>query len=279
MELLFNELSITSLSPDKYLANDKMKLFAETVSVARKKGFANIRSHHATDEITLSENYSLHDWLNNKDVADDYRSFLYGMIILPFIKDDDEEVESKYVESNYFFEHNESKIAKTQCLGLASAYLYETLSISLTSLPVWRKPKLPIIIETTEQITTDDVFNVATKESFNDAALAAFVESLGEINLVQTDISPDDKKFHISPHHGTKELTYFWNRLKRSPYVVEMRSTDWGGKRFIRKVERTGVVEIVLTESQRQYAMWVQTTGSNLRVTKAIAEILENEFS
>lgn len=39
MELMYNELSVDPLSPDKYAANAKMKLFSETVAEARQKGF------------------------------------------------------------------------------------------------------------------------------------------------------------------------------------------------------------------------------------------------
>ncbi len=279
MELLFNELSINLLSSDKYSANSKMVLFAKTVSIARQKGFANIRSHHATSQIALAQDYSLHDWLNNKDVPEEYRNFLYGMITLPFIKDDDEDVEEKYVNANYFFEDLESGIPKTECIGLASAFLYETLSISLTSLPVWERTKLPILIEEEERKVTESVFNLSTKESFNDFSLAAFVESLEEINLVETTINPDEKNIHLTDHHGKKELKALWAKLKKCPYVVEAMSTNWGGKKFIRKAFANGEIEIVDINSDEGYALWVKTTGRNLRETNAIAEIIKGHYS
>lgn len=279
MELLFNELSIQPLAPDNYTANDRMKIFSEAVGEARKKGFRNIRSHYFANQIELSPNYTLYDWLNSKEVSEIYRNFLYGMIIPPFIREGDEAIESEYVNANYFFEDTESKIAKTECIGLASAYLYEMPSVSFTSHPVWQKRILQIIIESVGESRKEEVFNITTKTSFDDGEIAAFVESLVEITLDETTIAPDDKKYHISSHHGEKELKDFWGKLKRSPYVVEMRSTNWGGKRFIRNIGKTGVLEIVLVDTEKQYAMWIQTTGKNLRETKAIAEILQAEFS
>lgn len=147
MEMLFNELSTNPLSSDKYAANDKMKLFAQTFGAAKTKGFKNIRSHVSSNEIDLSENYTLFDWFNNKDVSRDYKDFLYGVVIQPFIKDEDEEIGGKYIEADYHFEDEESGINKTQCLGLAAAHLYETLSISLSSSPIWDNIQLPISIE------------------------------------------------------------------------------------------------------------------------------------
>ncbi len=279
MELLFNELSAEPLSEDKYAANDKMKQFAETVGDARKKGFQFIRSHLSISEIPLANNYTLYDWINNKDIPILYREFLFDMIIQPFIKDEDEEVIDKYIEANYFFEDKESGIAKTACTGLASAYLYETLSISLSSAPVWDKTKLPIIIETDEETRIESVFNASSKKSFEDKEIVEYVENLGNVELVETDIAPEDKKIHLADHHGKKELAELAKQLKNSPYVVEMRSTNWRGKKFIRKIRKDGTIDIVLYKTDEGYALWVQTTGRNLRETKAIAQILDDKYA
>ncbi|MDR1342610.1 MAG: hypothetical protein LBK18_05045 [Prevotellaceae bacterium] len=67
-------------------------------------------------------------------------------------------------------------------------------------------------------------------------------------------------------------------RLKHNPYVEEMRSTDWGGNRFIRKIHGNNI-EIVLHKTQRKYALLVKTTGRNLRETQGIAKILEEKFN
>lgn len=89
---------------------------------------------------------------------------------------------------------------------------------------------------------------------------------------------PSEKKIHLSDHHGKKELQDLCDRIKNSPYVVEMRSTDWGGKNFIRKIHHNGIIEIVLYKTNRQYALQVQTTGSNEQQTKLIAEILKERY-
>ncbi|MGQ3087852.1 hypothetical protein, partial [Flavobacterium sp.] len=87
-----------------------------------------------------------------------------------------------------------------------------------------------------------------------------------------------EKKIHLADHHGKKELQDFCDRIKNSPYVVEMRSTDWGGKNFIRKIHSNGIIEIVLHKTDRQYALQVQTTGSNEQQTTLIAEMLKQRY-
>lgn len=69
------------------------------------------------------------------------------------------------------------------------------------------------------------------------------------------------------------------DKLELSPYVEEMRSTNWGGTKFIRKTTKEGFIEIVLYKTQRKFALLVKTTGRNKRETDAIAEILNEKYS
>ena len=48
---------------------------------------------------------------------------------------------------------------------------------------------------------------------------------------------------------------------------------------FATKCYAPGIIEIVLVNSERQYALHVQTTGRNYRETKAIAEIITERYS
>jgi hypothetical protein len=255
-----------------------MKLFSEAVSAARKYGFNIIRSEYDTHQIQLTENYTLSQWLFSNDVPRDQRDFLFGMFTLPFISEDDEGIEDQYIEANYFFEDAANGIAKTKCLGLAAAFLYDTISISLQSNNAWRKNILDISIELDGNIQFEIVKNVYSKGCYDFPFIHDFVEKLEDVVLQESPLAPADKDLHLASHHGQNELKALWDRLKNNPYVVAARSTDWGGKRFIRKFNRNGVVEIVLVDSEREYALWVQTTGRNLRETKAIAEILQDRF-
>lgn len=282
MELILNELSIEPFAANIYLANDRMTTFAQAVGEARQKGFNIIRSHNFTNQIQLTDNYSLYDWLNNRQVSEVHRNFLYGMITPPFISEEDEEIEDQYLQSNYFFEDAANSINKKECLGLASAYLYETLSISFNSLPVWRQPQLQIIIENGDLTAIENVFNVYSKESFEQQDILDFVDSIIEIELQKTVLSPDNKIIHLADHHGKQELQQLCAQLKHSPYVTEMRSMEWCQGRcnnFIKKCHRDGVIEIVLYRTDRKYSLRVKSTGRNLRETKAIAEILSERYS
>jgi hypothetical protein len=280
MKLFLNELSIEPKSSDKYGVYDVMKTFAQTVSVAKKRGFRNIYSDLYPYQIELSPDYSFKNWLTDKDVSPDLKSFLFDFIKPPFIDENDEDNFEKYIDAQFFFEDTANNYPKTNCIGITAAHLYETMSISFNSAIHWRKTQLPLQIEIEEGTTTEQVFNVFTMQSFEDADLKIYVENLGELNLEETEIEPNDKSITLfGDHHGKEYLQPLADKLVNSPYVVEIKSTGFGGNSFIRKIFDNGVLEIVVMKRDERFALWVQTTGSNYRETEAIAQNLRERYS
>lgn len=278
MELLFNELSTKPLSSDKYSAIEKMKLFSETVAEGRKRGFKRIRSDLDSHQIELTTNYSVHDWLTSKQFPEILRNNLYGMLIRPFIKEGDEARESAYIKADYFFEDKDNEVSKTKCYGLASAYIYETLTVSLQSSPAWLKNELRITITSGDSTVEENVPNIFSRNCFTIDQINSIVENLGDIVLLESDIAPDKKKIHLAVHHGQRELEELWDKLKNSPFVEEGRSIEWGGKTFYKNPKKDGKVDIVHLKSDRRYALQILTTGRNLRETTAIAKKLEERY-
>lgn len=278
MELAFNELSQTPLLDDKYQANERMLLFSKTVAEARKKGFRNIRTSYSASEIKITQEYSLHNWLFDKEFPAESRALFYDMFVQPFLREGDEEIEERFVEANYFFEDTENQIPKQECLGLTSAYLSETLAISFQSSAAWLKNTLKILIERDNDVSEDKVNHVYSKECFGQDSIADFVESITILNLDETNINPSDKTFHLTAHHGQQELNELWSRIKNSPFVIEGMSIEWGGNSFYKKPQRDGKVDIVHLKSDRRYAIQIQTTGRNLRETIEIGKRLEEQY-
>lgn len=280
MNLYFNELSLKPVAANKYEAVERMEVFSKAVSKARLRGFRNIKCDYFTNQIELSQDYSLHNWLNDSEVKREQREFLYGVIVPPYINDDDTDLLEEFIENDFTYTNIENNFPTTNCIGLASAYLYESPAISLVSLPMWSEVMLIIGLLKHGQHSNNVVYNISSIESFNNVDLKAFIERISELNLDESQINPIAKSVTLfGDHHGKKELKKLSDKLIHCPYVVEIRSTDFGGNNFIRKIVSSGVVEIVLTNTDRRYALWVKTTGKNLRETKAIAEIIEEQYS
>lgn len=98
--------------------------------------------------------------------------------------------------------------------------------------------------------------------------------------LKETSILAEDKKCHLADHHGKRELDELWKRIRNSPYIEAARSTNFGskGKVFIREIHNNGEIEIVLNNSDKEYALLVSTTGKDIYETTAIAEILKSTY-
>jgi hypothetical protein len=281
MELLFNELSITPLSVDSTSTDKKVLCFVDTIKAAKKKGFRKIRSDIRLEQILLADGVSFRDWILQSDNRN-YRDLLFGIFIHPFLNLDEEEAFNKYDAAKYTFQNTEYKVPVSPCLGLAAASIYELPAISFSGFPLWENPTLIISIDINGNIANEEVLNVAKDERFEDTDLQMFFENYGDLVLPETDIEPANKKYNPGSHHGIAELTALCKQLIHSPYVIEMHSMEWcKGKcnNFIKNFYKDGVVEIVLTKTQRRYGLWIQTTGKNHRQTKAISEILEEKYS
>lgn len=98
--------------------------------------------------------------------------------------------------------------------------------------------------------------------------------------LEKTYISPERKESKFTDHHGKDVLTAFWKKLRNCPYVISASTAAFGakGKIFIRNIYDNGDMEIVLNDTQKEYALLVKTTGRNIEETKIISEILLSEY-
>lgn len=275
MEIIFNELSINPLSIDINTAKTKALQFAETFAVCRRNGITRLRSDVDAYEIVLSEEYSLYDWLNDKTVSEVLKNFMYGVISKPFIKDEDEDVLEQYILSDFTIDFGDNKI---KCDGIASAHLYNTACTSLNSDVVWSEKKLNIEKISEGNTSVHEVYNISHKNDFNNQDIKLFISQTKPIHLVECNLDVDSKKIAVSDHHGKDIQLAFANKIVKNPYVLEVKSTGWGGNRFIRKVNEEGTIEIVLTQSAKKYAFLVYTTGRNYPETKKISDMLKDKY-
>lgn len=130
-------------------------------------------------------------------------------------------------------------------------------------------------------ITFTDTNITITKQINNDVKYKywCFMYSPDKRYLLDiADIHPDSKYYHFAEHHGKDKLTEFWKTIKNCPYIISAKSTNFGGNNFIREVYDDGIIEIVLQNTPRKYAISVQTTGKDSVETNAIAEIIKDKY-
>lgn len=282
MDLMFNELSMSARTLTLSEANRIIEAFVHTIVEANKSNrIKKIRYCVNFHEIYIAENYSLQDWLHQKNTDKNLKDLIYSTFTYPFISEDDEYGQSQFVENNFLYTNGDNGI-KQACLGLASAYLSDAIAISLQTDSSWKKNIISMYIENPINSKIVDVLNVFSKDCFITDDINSHIGRNTQPELVASQIEPDEKKIHLADHHGKAELSALCQRLKNNPYIVEMRSMEWcrgNCNKFIKKFNKHGVIELVLTETDRKYGLWVQTTGRTYWETAAIAKLITEIYS
>ena len=99
--------------------------------------------------------------------------------------------------------------------------------------------------------------------------------------LFRSPIAENDKRISLRDDHGQDILLDFAKKVRRNPYVVGIVNSlpfNPNCRTFIRKARADGIVELVLTWTDKGIGLAVQTTGRNQRETLEIAKYLEEEF-
>ncbi|MCT7957937.1 putative CRISPR-associated protein [Laspinema palackyanum] len=100
--------------------------------------------------------------------------------------------------------------------------------------------------------------------------------------IPQDDAEPTRKPISLRDDHGKDVLDAFAKKIRRSPYVKQIINSlpfNSSLKTPIRRTYSNGIVEFVLTWTDKGYGLCIQTTGRNLAETNTIALHLQKEFT
>ena len=195
------------------------------------------------------------------------RNLIWSFFKPPFEGEDDSLIET-YVDSSWLCNG-------AACQGLAFSYLNGTLALSFDVAP-WNESFIDIK-------RNDDVARVRNFSNAKTFSIhESWVDSLKPVVLVETELDVNEKTIALRDDHGKAELDDFARRMVKSAYVegvVNSLPFNPRCRRFIKDVLPGGLIEIVLPWTDKGLGLVVRTTGRNLMETKAIAEILKEEFS
>lgn len=278
-DLVFNELTTSPLAPDFNAAFERVKGFIYTYK--KKPAMFNrmIRLDIYIGELQLTEGMSLQDFCNETPASRTLGSLLLGLGKHPFI-DEGTDQENQYLEHDYFFDRNGIRKAT---IGLAAAYLRGTVCIGFASEECWENVECKLIVsEVDGSVRSTTVLSASTPNHFSSPSMNNWVEKNETITLVEGTLDPTEKTIHLRDDHGKDILQKCSERLRRSPYVLSIvNSLPFNPKQrnFIKSVSPSGLIEIVLIDTDKGLGLVVQTTGRNLRETEEIANILSTEYS
>lgn len=278
MELIFNELSEMPLCPDRTKAFERVELFIETYkSIKYRFDYNKIRFHAGFESILLTADYSLNDYCNETKHYRTKGLLLRGLIRMPFIDDNTEE-EEKYIESSFCLNKCGTIIKP---YGLAAAFLYSEPAIGFLSEDFWKNCIFEMTVQKFYE-RTELVYCLSKPDHAQDTSVINFIEENLPIELLESRIKYADKRFELRDDHGKDKLTAFSKRIIASKYVNSVINSlpfNSSCNRFIKKIYPDGKIEIVLTDTDKGLGIIIQTTGRNLKETKAIADILGSEYN
>lgn len=280
MELFFNELSAFYREANRYGARARMENLLAVCRQAREEGFHLLRTDRDFDSQELTTGYRVWDWYGDSMVSMTMKSFFLGFRKFPY-ETGEEQAEEAFLAATYrLCEPDETKFHGAVTAGLAWACIGETLCVSFPANAVWKRTRIRLTQEKDGTVSTIEVRHAG--ETDHIASHKEWFASIREVTLVKTDLSAAEKKIALRNDHGKDVLTEFAGKLTGSPYVTGViNSLPFNPKErsFIRKVLSEGRVELVLTWTDAGLGMVVQTTGRNLHETRAIADILKQEYA
>jgi hypothetical protein len=283
MELIFNELSFKPHVNNEVLFKNRfIGMLNKYGQLKETFGITNLLFPRATFNLNVSEKSTFIQWASSLTDTSEKNKVL-ALIRTPFCEDILEDAEQDKT-NKYYYENAEIPVEQEYCTGLGICHAKERIAISLNSHNCWK----PHIISFKEII--DDNFNAKDVEVYNvcesgeklNADLSQKLLYYGTLELMETDIEPENKKIKLSSnHHGNSKLEAFAKKIFRSKYVLEViNNIDFSPKavNLIKEKYSDGTIDIVLYWEDAGYGMRIKTTGRNYRETEAIAEILKNEF-
>jgi hypothetical protein len=145
IEMVLNELSISSPGIDKFQARELMSNLIDTLREAIKSGVQSIlRTNEDLNYIELLPEYSIAKWRNDREVDRDERNFLILLATKsPYNIDISPDIRSQFDLADVSFNEQKSE-------GLRFAAITQSIAISLASNPEWDKSTLLLDLEEIE---------------------------------------------------------------------------------------------------------------------------------
>lgn len=283
MELVFNEVSFLPHSNNEYTLKElfinMLKLYEKTKS---DFGYKHLVFPSTFGETKVTPDKTFVQWAYSITNQGEKNKILSIPFVRPFATD---VLEEKVKELNkYYYENEDAWIQEEYCIGLATAYLKQKISISLATAECWNTSKIIFKEIINDAFDTIDisVTNISNEPHLLEDGVKNELMYSGKLELVKCPLKPSEKKITLSgDHHGNDKLQAFAKKIFKNEYVLSViNNIDFSPKaiNLIKNIYPDGKIELVLHWESAGYGMVIQTMGKNYRETEAIAQIIKKEF-
>lgn len=277
IEPCFNELSVEPFCNTAEEVERRVATFIDLLKKIEKLGIKRTRYENSFTDIKLQENYSLLDYCENVKNPDQ-RNFLYSHMRRPYMDDDKE----FFTYSDYKFVTDEGK--EFDCIGLYVSHITKSFAVGFDAglFEGSRHIECRLSLIKNDEKKTTTICCLTLPQHLNNDLFVELMSEQEDLPVPSCEITPKDKKIHISAHHGKKECEAHADRLVKCKYVKEvLNSIDFNPseKNYIHKVDDKNLIEVRLVNTKSGYGLCISTTATNKIQNHWIAKYLKREFS
>jgi Txe/YoeB family toxin of toxin-antitoxin system len=176
MELFFNELSVHTSTEFVATAKDRVVNLLKTARALKAQGFNHIRTHDNFFAEDLGGGYTASHFLTDPTNDLTLRTLLQSIIKNPFIPANDTYEAEAFILNRFEIMDTDGAILQPE--GLASAYIYESHSISFSGHPHWERLIIPIQITPAQQPPlSTEIINHAHESSVTEPIFIDWLKS------------------------------------------------------------------------------------------------------
>lgn len=283
MELVFNDLSFRPFCDNEQILKERFLRMLKLYQIVKDDfGYNHLIFPSDFSRYRVTSDKTFIEWVSAIGDTKDKNDILRVPFVRPFL--DEMENLKKSELPRYYYTNNEAMIIEESCLGLATAFLMEKLTISIDTHDCWGGTQISFREIYNDDLDTNDVIvqNISRDFHLLDKSIKEQLMYKGKLQLKLSNLSPDQKTIKLSgDHHGNDKLEFFAKKLFKSPYVESVvNNIDFSPKaiRLIKNTYSDGKIDIVLHWEDEGFGMVIQTTGRNKRETEEISKILIKEF-
>lgn len=279
-EPFFNDISTQPFCTTDDEVRERVSAFVKVLEFCGDIGLDKVRFEKSVHEILLKEDYTLHEYISNHWMENGTQLIL-SMIRRPYL-DEDSEAEEKYVNSKIRLVKEGKEV---EAEGLACAYLAEGFAVGFASEDCWRNGMsftLNVLNQVTGKTTNKQVFCISDVWQFEDNNFINWVVGTLPIKFKSCNKPQAQKQIHFRDDHGKEKLQAFAKRILKEVYIVEVINSlpfQPHAKDIIGKISDDGLIDIILTDSDKGYGMVIKTTAETRALALYMAADIRKKYS
>jgi toxin YoeB len=225
MEVFYNELSSRPFAENSDEAKSRILELLNTMKSLRGFDINIMRTHNRFYAEQISDDYTFGSFFGDTKVSMDLKLLLRTIVANPFIEDDDSYEAEQYITNSFETKNHENQVVNPE--GLASAFIFNSPTISLSSHSHWRDNLLLLNVISNEVQSSITQFNVLNLYSKDCLSQTPFQDWLSYLNP-PIELNSEENIYKVFP----SEIFHFETRA-----IQDITSWFYDDKRYLIRVK------------------------------------------